>query len=246
MKHHKRLMRISHKTKPTRFKASTELLALIELLNLLPPDLEDFLQNISYLREKNTDEKEIRKTFKEFFNNLHIKLRKYLFSRGGDRWYWGELLLYELSSDKEFLKLVVEESAYKKLPESTKEFLRKSYLVTRMGFDIETKIFAQWYLRKGKGVFTRPTINKEGFLELKNSGLFAAIQEHSIEADRIRICPICERLFWARRRNQEWCSKKCSNTHFQREVRSSSERLNKINERRRANYRYKQNSLPKG
>lgn len=55
----------------------------------------------------------------------------------------------------------------------------------------------------------------------------------NIEAERLKICPICGYVFWAYRANQRWCLKKCSDVHFQKQRRSDPEIREKINTRRR-------------
>jgi hypothetical protein len=42
-----------------------------------------------------------------------------------------------------------------------------------------------------------------------------------IEADRIRLCPICDKLFWAGRRDKTTCSQRCAGTWRQRTLRGA-------------------------
>lgn len=55
-----------------------------------------------------------------------------------------------------------------------------------------------------------------------------------MEADRIRICPICDLLFWADRKDQSSCSKKCANVlRVQRwRAKSTEYELNRIHKER--------------
>ena len=53
-------------------------------------------------------------------------------------------------------------------------------------------------------VGTELTIDREGRLQFDAGPLIAAV--NGIEADRIRQCVMCEKIFWARRTDQKCCS----------------------------------------
>ncbi|HMS41119.1 MAG TPA: hypothetical protein PKE69_12890 [Pyrinomonadaceae bacterium] len=56
-------------------------------------------------------------------------------------------------------------------------------------------------------------VNEKGFLDLSVSGLGEIVKKEKIKFDRIRICPICNFLFWAKKKNSETCGqKKCIDT----------------------------------
>src|ERR1043166_1792541 len=61
------------------------------------------------------------------------------------------------------------------------------------------------------------------------------------EIDRIRLCPICDIVYFASRIDKMACSPDCSNKYRQRRFykRITPEQRNKANAQRRANYEYK-------
>lgn len=64
-------------------------------------------------------------------------------------------------------------------------------------------------------------------LEIDETGNFALQQKHwlldliGVQADRLRECLICQRIFWARQCNTEACDVRCQNTLRQRKLRKS-------------------------
>lgn len=81
-------------------------------------------------------------------------------------------------------------------------------------------------------------VDKDGFLQLKTNEFLDFISNNKIEANRIRYCLVCSKIYWANRKDMWNCSKTCSNTRRQRFW--LSEHKNEYNERRRRNYAYKQ------
>lgn len=81
-----------------------------------------------------------------------------------------------------------------------------------------------------------PFISEDNKVEIEsNTAFFNAIK--GIEADRLRICEVCSRIFWAKRRDAETCSPNCLNVLRQRRFRLQNKE--KVNARRRENYAYK-------
>lgn len=73
-------------------------------------------------------------------------------------------------------------------------------------------------------------ISDHGVLRVEVSPFLAML--NGIEAERIRLCPICQKLFWAGRRDKSACSLQCAGAFRQRKLRE--------------NRAYKKNLLRKG
>lgn len=59
----------------------------------------------------------------------------------------------------------------------------------------------------------QPTLDKDGYLVLEADGLAKIITEERIKFERIRICPVCNLIFWAKKNSSETCGrKKCVDT----------------------------------
>lgn len=85
-------------------------------------------------------------------------------------------------------------------------------------------------------------IEAEAFLVMRGttvqtvkSRFFEAIE--NVDTDRIRICDVCENIFWATRFDSKTCSKQCYNTFRQRQFREKNRE--ELNANRRSNYAYK-------
>jgi len=57
-------------------------------------------------------------------------------------------------------------------------------------------------------------VGEDGRLSVHLTGLAAAVD--GVEGDRIRLCLICRKVFWANRRDSSTCSPKCSSVYRQR------------------------------
>jgi hypothetical protein len=73
-------------------------------------------------------------------------------------------------------------------------------------------------------------IADHGVLKVEVSPLFKMLD--GIEADRIRVCPICQNLYWAGRRDKSACSGQCSGTFRQRRLRENRARAKRKHQRR--------------
>jgi hypothetical protein len=62
-----------------------------------------------------------------------------------------------------------------------------------------------------------------------------------VEARRIRLCPVCDRLFWAGRRDKRGCTGKCSGVLRQRSLRTQQRENRAFRKRRRLRGKEKQN-----
>jgi hypothetical protein len=73
--------------------------------------------------------------------------------------------------------------------------------------------------------WTQVRLSGSGRIELSDPDPLAKVWTdllqslNGCEAKRIRICPVCENLYWAARITRPACSKECNNTRRQRELR---------------------------
>lgn len=81
------------------------------------------------------------------------------------------------------------------------------------------------------------SVNENGFIEIKTNEFLDFIKENNIEARRVRSCVICNKCFWAFRKDKWTCSKECGNIFRQRNW--QSENKEDYNLKRRQNYAYK-------
>ena len=81
-----------------------------------------------------------------------------------------------------------------------------------------------------------PYITEDNKIEVtSNTAFFEIIR--GIEADRLRVCEVCNRIFWAKRKDAETCSPNCLNVLRQRRFRQQNKE--QVNARRRENYAHK-------
>lgn len=81
-----------------------------------------------------------------------------------------------------------------------------------------------------------PYISDSNKIEMQSNTFFLEGVK-GIDADRLRICEICNEIFWAKRKDSETCSKSCFNALRQRRHRERNK--DEINAKRRENYKYK-------
>lgn len=89
-------------------------------------------------------------------------------------------------------------------------------------------IFEQFGLKKSKGHYPSDLIIIDGTIDFE-SELIQVLR--GIDPKRLRICPICKEVFWAKRIEAPTCQKKrCSNNFHQRKrrIKEYEERLNEL------------------
>jgi len=67
--------------------------------------------------------------------------------------------------------------------------------------------------------FVNLVVNDQGKLAVSTTPVLDALV--GVRADRIRLCVICGRIFWAARVNSECCSERCRKTHNKRTSRKN-------------------------
>ena len=98
------------------------------------------------------------------------------------------------------------------------------------------------FYQKMNGVRFSGTLNLiDGFIRPQISGLTEVFQNEDIPPERIRECPICRRIFWAKRVDAKSCGEKeCAKTLGGNKY--QSEHKDKINEHKRRKY-YEDNDI---
>ena len=77
-------------------------------------------------------------------------------------------------------------------------------------------------------VHTRFTVNSDGNIKPEENEFTSLFNKYDVSFERIRICPICSSVFWAKRIESSTCSnRKCSNNFHQRKrrIKDYEERL---------------------
>ena len=63
-------------------------------------------------------------------------------------------------------------------------------------------------------------LSKEGYFKPFSSPIVEIFQRNDIQLERLRLCPICKKIFWAKRTDAPTClDKKCSNNFHQKKKR---------------------------
>jgi predicted nucleic acid-binding Zn ribbon protein len=81
-----------------------------------------------------------------------------------------------------------------------------------------------------------PYISEDNKIEIMSNTFFPEVIR-GIEADRLRLCEVCDHIFWAKRKDAETCSPNCLNVLRQRRFRQQNKE--QVNARRRENYAHK-------
>lgn len=248
--------------KRTGNKPSNGLIELVEKVNLVPPDFnfpkvdklleEIFFENTgttagaSWILQNAHYEKEFRASFKSesdvpkgssmgcldavyhTYDKIAAQLRQYpllfeaIFNRGDDD-SPVELFPYQRLVEYDHLR---------------RDFLSIVYSLKgfqEYRFDKEKMPFPTRHCLQGTAVIF--DVDEKARIDFQNGPLTGVLQ--GVDARRLRQCDVCQKVFWAYRLNQKWCSTTCKSAHFQRERRSNPKTRNEINEQRRANYRRK-------
>lgn len=108
---------------------------------------------------------------------------------------------------------------------------------TKSGMPLDDKrIYLQEKIDEGHVIDATYTLDDKGNLRPRISGLGRLFEKYNIPVIRIRSCPICERIFWAKRLDAKSCgTKQCSDLFSQRNLRA--QKSDEINKRRRENYK---------
>jgi len=134
--------------------------------------------------------------------------------------------------------------------EFTDHFYINSYIETKRNIDNLIK-FAEGLneLRKGirakhevghLSLLVMPAITRDNKIAWKSNTNIRDITQ-GMEADRLRVCEVCNHIFWAYNKNSETCSKPCLNILRQRKYLKANKSL--VNRKRRESY-YKKNRIP--
>lgn len=75
--------------------------------------------------------------------------------------------------------------------------------------------------------------DENGYLKPCGNEFIKLIEENNIEADRIRVCKMCEKVFWASRNDMKTCNTKCANSLRQKQWRERNSDTYKENRRKK-------------
>jgi hypothetical protein len=205
--------------------------AVIKRVNLLPSDLEDFLENLSEKRKQGVEENKISSFYLNYAQNLHSELQDYLLERGGNIWFYGEELLRELIRGKRALFILSIHSPQERMveknrlqsqqsriqpkftsPESEASFRRLKEASYRFGMiDVNNELYH--IFKTFDCVFVQhnyPQVDENGIVILQLSDLAESFHTEKIEAARIRVCSACNNIYWAKKINAKSCGeRKC-------------------------------------
>jgi len=206
---------------------------IIDAVNDLPPDTTDVEERLFNLLYDDLDGKLDSEQAKRKVKRL-IKQKsvlKYMVLGMPNKFSFS--IAYQNFFDLVIARPILESIAsqnYEKLydgkpvPNKETSFIKINFPIT--GWGTEIQFSGTLYL------------DKKGNIRPRNSGLIDVFFNYDIPFNRIRFCPICENIFWAKRLDARSCGKKqCSDILSQRNIRIK--KRDKINEQRRENYRWK-------
>jgi hypothetical protein len=204
--------------------------AVINRVNLLPSDLEDFLEQLSEMRKQKTEEDEIFGFYLSYIQKVDLALQEYLLDREGNYWFVGEELLEQLSREQQTLFYL---SLYSRQEKMVEKRRRQSRL--HLKFKPKSPSEADLHRRLEEAshrvgmininnslyhtfkVFDRsiiqlsyPQVDENGIVKLILSDLAESFETEKIEVDRIRICSACGDIYWAKKSDAKSCgARKC-------------------------------------
>ncbi len=204
--------------------------AVINRVNLLPGDLENFVEQLSEMRKQEIEEGKISVFYLSYIKNVDLALQEYLLEREGNYWFVGEELLAELIRELRTLFILTVHSAQEKLIEKKRQQSRlrlkfkpkspseadshrrlkeASYRVgmTNTNNDLyhTFKVFDRSIIQLGY-----PQVDENGVIKLTLSDLAESFITEKIEVDRIRMCSACGDFYWAKKINAQSCgARKC-------------------------------------
>lgn len=246
---------ITRKPKPTKIKGiyscPKQLQQIIELVNLLP------LNTIKYTRDKL--QAEINR-IEQIIGEKEVVDPNYFESKAYDKLC--DQLLKEFTKvvikvipEPEILQYMFDEEANNLLQDmwffATNRYLelaRTQTIFRTIAKEFEkleneyTEIYS-YELLKYSSLYGYLTVTKAGFIKPNFSEVISIFQNENIYYANIRICEVCEKIFWAKREKSKTCSRVCTNILINREYRKTNKE--RINENRRLNYQSKK-ELAKG
>lgn len=93
------------------------------------------------------------------------------------------------------------------------------------------------YSDQSADLTVRIYLDKDGFIRVYTNPFLQYIAENNIQANRIRLCETCSKIFWAKREESRACSPKCAVAFRQKRWRETNKE--EYNQNRRLNYAYK-------
>jgi hypothetical protein len=243
---------ISEKKSRAKYNCPPKLAELIETVNLVPPDviLPDWTKVFDKYRENNlpTDSKQQKdekflkaceNTFDECFKDFSEETKQLWldssFSYHCSR--FPERDPKELIAPALYYVIVV---WYRDMRKNREDLRSLADYFTHWRKEGFFTVGDKGLYRGNEQHFRLPELTvsiqiTDTIIEVVPTGLGEAI--HGVDGDRIRTCEICNRIFWAKRKDSETCSVSCFNILRQRRHRKRNKE--EINAKRRENYHYK-------
>lgn len=154
------------------------------------------------------NEAELRETFNLGYVMTHLLIQKEFFA------------VYEFFYDlRHNLRLI--DRFFSQLREGDNLFVGESEIIIKTGEVLVLPRFQVSLSREG----TKGKIGTNQILHLED-----------VDLDRIRLCRICKRIFWAKRSDSHTCSKPCQKAYEMKIYRDKHKE--EINKKRRENYAY--------
>lgn len=189
------------KKQPAKNLPPARLEKLIHLINLIAPDtrLPDLEGEIENLK---LEDFEVQQRLYEILKSLPDEVSNYIYPYNLET-------IKELTSDyfdeeenlrdnREFLYEIVQ--GYQDFSRFTK-ILRS--LIQRHEAQKNNRLIIIFPI-----YISTEIVIKDGLIHIETNKLAEALQ--GVDIDRLRICPVCNRIFWAKRNDQKACSNKCS------------------------------------
>ncbi len=174
-----------------------ELQELIELVNLLPSDLKQFENDLNKLSSQFYQEFQTTpELYSEVSKNYSQKLASWFNSLKANGFVNQTMEIKRLINNKITLLWFIEAyQTFKEFNNPTQDF----------NFDKNISAFS---------------FNEDSTIRLTSFLVVDILIRNKIQIERLRICPICKKVFWAKRVEAQTCRKKqCSNNFHQRKLR---------------------------
>jgi hypothetical protein len=202
-----------------------QLAHLIHFLNLLPPDVNaPFHEALNLSKQATSEGKAHLKEFQQQFRALSAEFQTEMLERAADKkrdfdkWRRVNAWCFRFNDWRDTCRGI------------TRELVRSS---------LDGEIPFIGYNIKFSDVLS---LDEQGFFRRAKRELVDALTD--IEAARFRECSICQRFFWADRKDKRLCSRRCSDTSQKRRQRQlQQERGRQYQEARKKNRTRKEGNI---
>lgn len=222
-----------------------KLLEYIDFANKVPDDYKfpnwfDLIDSThNYVKKETVDTKDVVTYLQFVFKDLPIDLQEYIFS---------EIEIEKLDSEvgswdrieviKDRIELL---SSIKYGLSNLAFFVNQEYLARLENLEMDLAEYVRYFNsdlpERIADLSVKIIVGNDGFIKLKSTEFYDLLTKYKIEARRIRLCLVCNKVFWATRVDKWTCSQTCGNILRQRNWQQQNK--DEYNEKRRRNYAYK-------